>query len=373
MVAPPDYGWCYNCVTRGCSRCNMMQTYPDPCTNCDVHFRNGKKNMNCKRSGITIEEWAMKKASEAQKLQQNAHWMFPLGQGQQGLIPMVTAQPGETNPKGYPQQQQQQQLPGSFFSSTPQLSAGMVDQPLSRNTLRAKRKRENNRRAKEEEMKNALAEAERKLEVSERKLKASEREREQMRDDERRVRRRKDYEVGDLRSSLRQEQGNSAGLQHDLKVDRTLAHQAQGYQNYTRMAPSQSYYPTDSQQSYAGQQTPHPPYQMPYGYPWPIQYPTQPPMQRPTGGHEPPPPGGDRQSQAYHGVEQGNVGQYSPGRLRVFPRESTIPMQQQVQSQSETAVQTCAAMTVFGSDAHRGMRQRAVERATARRNKPSSE
>ncbi|KAI7367089.1 hypothetical protein KC354_g3697 [Hortaea werneckii] len=327
MVAPPDYPWCYTCITRGCSSCDMMQRYPDPCTNCKIYFGNTNKKITCKRSGLTTEEWAEKKAIEAQKLQPNANPMFQFDQAQQGqaasFFPNMY-QPQQwfgnmmdASDNSYPRQQQ---LPGSFPMSTPQLIAGAFGQKPSRNTLRAQLKRENNRQAKEEEMERALVDAQRRLDASERELA-------RMRDDQRRVHRRIDDEVEDLRTSLRQEQEKSAGLKRDLKINRTLKHEAQKGQKDLRKQESirgfesqlndmrkgtpagasehgppknynptmgstfpQSYYPTYGQQTYGGQQIL---YQMPYGYPPPMNYPTQPPMQGQPGGYGQPPPAGN--------------------------------------------------------------------------------
>ncbi|KAI6849246.1 hypothetical protein KC323_g9577, partial [Hortaea werneckii] len=201
MVAPPDYPWCYTCVTRGCSSCDMIQSHPEPCTNCKIYFRNTNKKITCKRSGLTLEDWAEKKATEAQKLQQqNTNPMFQFGQAQQGQMPFPTfspqlglMNPAPSFPNMYQPQQwfgsmtgaydnsypEQQQLPGSFPTS----SAGAFRQKPSANTLRAQRKRANARRSREEEMAADLAETQERLDDAERKLAAVARERERERED----------------------------------------------------------------------------------------------------------------------------------------------------------------------------------------------
>ncbi|KAI6909478.1 hypothetical protein KC318_g3469 [Hortaea werneckii] len=420
MGAPPDYPWCYTCITRGYSSCDMIQRHPDPCTNCQIYFRNTNKKITCKRSGLTTEEWAEKKAIEAQKLQQNANPMFQFGQAQQGQmpLPMFSPQLGQAAsffPNMYQPQQwfgnmmdtsdnsypQQQQLPGSFPMSTSQLSAGAFGQKPSGNTLRARRKRANARRSREEEMAANLAETQERLDDAERKLAAAARERERGREDERRVRRWIDDENKNLKSSLRQEQEKSAGLRRDLKINRNLKHEAQkqhkdlrkqenvrGFENQLNDMPRstpaqhgpsqhynpimgstspQNYYPTYGQQAYGGQQNP---YQMPQGYPPPMHYPAHPPMQRqprgydqpppagnmhhpmqstmqypteqpmnpPHGGHQQSPPAGDQQRQGYHGVEQRDYAQPPPGPLPTpTAASSPVQMQQQMQSDSEGA------------------------------------
>ncbi|KAI7353012.1 hypothetical protein KC320_g4165 [Hortaea werneckii] len=342
MVAPPDYPWCYTCVTRGCSSCDMIQSSPEPCTNCKIYFRNTNKKITCKRSGLTLEDWAEKKATEAQKLQQqNADPMFQFGQAQQGQVPFPTFSPqlGLMNaapffPNMYQPQQwfgsmtgasdnsylRQQQLPGSFPILTPQLSAGAFRQKPSANTLRTQRRRANARRSREEEMAANLADTQERLEEAERKLA----ERERTGERERQVRRRIDDENKNLKSSLRQEQEKSAGLKKDLEIRRNLKHEAQkqqkdlneqenirGFesqlndmrrstpaqhgppQHYTPIMGStfpQNHYPPYGQQAYGGQ---HRPYQMPQRFPPPMHYPTQPPMQRQSGGYGEPPSAGN--------------------------------------------------------------------------------
>lgn len=219
----------------------MIQRYPDPCTNCKIYFRNTNKKITCKRSGLTTDEWADKRATEVQKLQQNANPMFQFGQAQQGQMPfpMFSPQIGQAAsffPNMYQPQQwsgsmidasydgypQQQRLPGSFPASTSQLSAGGFGQRPSRNTLGARRKRANARRTREEELAANLADTQERLEDAERKLSVAAREREEAKEDERRVRRRMDDENKNLESSLRQEQEKSADLEKDLKINRNL-------------------------------------------------------------------------------------------------------------------------------------------------------
>ncbi|KAI7088964.1 hypothetical protein KC356_g2824 [Hortaea werneckii] len=361
MVAPPDYPWCYTCVSRGCSSCDMMQSFPDPCTNCKMFFRDTNKKITCKRSGLTTEDWAEKRAIETQKVQQNANPMFQFGQAQQVQIPfpMFSPQLGQAAsffPNMYQPQQwfgsmmcasdksypQQQQLPGSFPMSTPQLSAGALGQKPSKSTLRAKRKRAGARRSREEEMAANLADTQQRLDDAERKLAASARERERAREDERRVRRRIDDENKNLNSEEQKDfrkQESIRGFENQPnELRRSTPAQHGPPQHSTPIMGStsqQNYYPPYGQQAYDGQQNP---YQMPqgYGYPPSMQYPAQPPMQGqsggyqqpppagnmhhpmqppmqyptqplmhpPPGGHQQPPPAGDQQRQGYQGVEQ---------------------------------------------------------------------
>ncbi|KAI7397725.1 hypothetical protein KC336_g15425 [Hortaea werneckii] len=442
MVAPPDYPWCYTCVTRGCSSCNMMQSYPEPCTNCKMYFRNTNKKITCKRSGLTLKEWDEKKTTEAQKLQQqNASPMFQFGQAQQGQMPfpMFSPQLGQAAsffPNMYQPQQwlgsvmgasdnsypQQQQLPGSF---------PMPTQP-SKSTLRARRKRAGARRSREEEMAADLADTQQRLDDVERKLAASAREREQAREDERRVRRRIDDENKSLESPLRQKQEKSAGLKKDLEIERNLRHEAQkqqedlneqesirGFesqlndmhrstpaqhgppQHYTPMMGSTSpqyYYPPYGQQAYGGQQHP---YQMPQGYHPTMHYATQPPMQGqsggygqspsagnmhhpmqppmqyptqllmhpPPGGHQESPPAGDQQRQGYHGVEQRHHAQPPTGRLPTpTAASSPVSMQQQMQTDSEMPTQPDVTTAASGAE-REAQKRRAIEEAKARRDR----
>lgn len=218
-----------------------------------MHFRNNKKKITCKRSGLTTEEWNEKKAIETQKLQRNANSMFEFAQAQQGQMPFPMFSPhlgqaASFSPNMYQPQQwfesltgasdnsypKQQQLPGSSSMSTPQLSAGVFGQQPSANTLRAQRRRANIRRSREEEIATNLADVQRRLDASERELEAATREREQMREAQRRVLRRMEEENNNLRLSLRKEQEKSAGLKKNLEVMRNLKHEAQKQQKDVR-------------------------------------------------------------------------------------------------------------------------------------------
>ncbi|KAI7284612.1 hypothetical protein KC343_g1818 [Hortaea werneckii] len=344
MVAPPDYPWCYNCITRGCSSCDMRDTYPNPCTNCDMHFRNNSKKITCKRSGITAEEWATKKATEAQKLQQNATPMFQFGQPQQGQMPfpMFSPQLGQMNaapffPNMYQPQQwygsmigasnnsypQQQQLPGSFPMSTPQLSVGAFGQKPSRNTLRTQRRRANARRSREEQMAADLADTQERLEEAERKLEAAARDGEQAKDTERRM-----------------------------------------PQRY----PAPMQYPTQPpmRRQSGGDDQPPPAGNMHHPMQSPIQYPTLPLMEPPPGGHQQSPPAGDEQRQGYRGVEQRDYAQPPPGPLPTpIPTSSPVQMQQQVQSDSGEPPRAA------GED-YDARKKRVMDEARAERNKPET-
>ncbi|KAI6840823.1 hypothetical protein KC332_g1329 [Hortaea werneckii] len=302
MVAPPDYPWCYNCITRGCSSCDMRDTYPNPCTNCNMHFRNNNKKITCKRSGLTTEEWNEKKATETQKLQRNANPMFEFAQAQQD------------------------QMPFPMFS--PHLGQAASFSP--------------------------------------------------------------NIQLNDMRRSTPAQPGPS---QHRNPIMGSTSPQnyypPYGQQAYGYYPPPMPQgYPPPMHQGYpppmhhppqppvqrqsGGYDQPPPAGNMHHPMHTPMQYPTQPLMHPPPGGHQQSPPAGDQQRQGYQGVEQRDYAQPPPGPLATpIAASSPVPEQQQIPSDTEMSTQPHGEPDAFGPD-HEAKKQRAKERARAKRNNPDT-